>query len=317
MSVSVEAARLRFAEAKSQESLALDIVKSQRALFEMIKRNMAKAQAKLDSSRREVKAAEMMLEKAIIYGNSSDDCIKERRISDEGKTRYKNLDLSSAGATSSNGAEAEGETDFGDNRVMASTTSGMGMKRASSGIADATSTDQQTKTLTAQSPMLPSPRYITDGDNPRPLGQNYTPKLNTRRRNHPSQEPKLQLELLNLSPEAKMILREVVLSAILHPEGKVEPGMLERARECGLSDKAVQNAVSVARIRVKKKGDSMRDRLERRLTPSQIRSGGAPQEGHSKIGETSLQTNCQETYLPNRRPHQKRPNLFSLSLDNS
>jgi len=69
-----------------------------------------------------------------------------------------------------------------------------------------------------------------------------------------SVEPQLKSQLLNLRPEAKMILREVIMSAILHPTGKVDPSMLQHAMKVGrMSKQVIMNAVEVARMRHRKK----------------------------------------------------------------
>ena len=53
----------------------------------------------------------------------------------------------------------------------------------------------------------------------------------------------------HLTPEAKVALREAVLSAIRHPQGTVDPGCLQRAMAQGLPEKAILNAAHVARQR--------------------------------------------------------------------
>ena len=66
----------------------------------------------------------------------------------------------------------------------------------------------------------------------------------------------------HLTPQAKVALREAVLSAIRHPNGIVDPSCLQRAMAEGLPEKAVLNAAVVARERDK------RNREER------VRAGG-------------------------------------------
>lgn len=51
-----------------------------------------------------------------------------------------------------------------------------------------------------------------------------------------------------------MILREVVLSAVIHPKGEVDKKMLKRltSKEIGLPRRVVLNAVALARMRHRK-----------------------------------------------------------------
>jgi len=58
-----------------------------------------------------------------------------------------------------------------------------------------------------------------------------------------------QKKKFHLTPEAKVALREAVLSAIRHPQGTVDPTFLKRAMALGLPEKAILNAAVVARQR--------------------------------------------------------------------
>ena len=58
-----------------------------------------------------------------------------------------------------------------------------------------------------------------------------------------------QKEKVHLTPEAKETLREAILSAIRHPQGTVDPELLQRCIAEGLPEKAVLNAAVVARQR--------------------------------------------------------------------
>ena len=58
-----------------------------------------------------------------------------------------------------------------------------------------------------------------------------------------------QKKKFHLTPEAKETLREAVLSAIHHPQGTVDPDLLQRCIAEGLPETAVLNAAVVARQR--------------------------------------------------------------------
>mmetsp|Transcript_31456 Transcript_31456/g.65834 ORF Transcript_31456/g.65834 Transcript_31456/m.65834 type:complete len:432 (+) Transcript_31456:143-1438(+) len=80
----------------------------------------------------------------------------------------------------------------------------------------------------------------------------------------PSREPRKKTpQPWNLGPEAKRILREIVHLAVLHPHGKVDPDMLRRVmREGGVSKGAVMNAVTEARMRLRR---NVERRLEQKI----------------------------------------------------
>jgi len=53
--------------------------------------------------------------------------------------------------------------------------------------------------------------------------------------------------LLHATPEAKVALRDAILSGIRHPQGKIDPALLKVANSHGLSRKVIMNAAAVAR----------------------------------------------------------------------
>jgi len=73
----------------------------------------------------------------------------------------------------------------------------------------------------------------------------------SQQQSHSSQQPgdQRQKKKFHLTPEAKVALREAVLSAIRHPQGTVDPTFLKRAMALGLPEKAILNAAVVARQR--------------------------------------------------------------------
>lgn len=100
----------------------------------------------------------------------------------------------------------------------------------------------------------------------------------------------LQKQLLNLGAEAKLILREAVLSAILHPKGEVDPRMLRRAISKGLPRRAVLNAAALARSRNGRERDCARSRMERQLLS--LRTGGSASGGGGRRRRNDNECDC-------------------------
>ena len=64
----------------------------------------------------------------------------------------------------------------------------------------------------------------------------------------------------HLTPDAKLTVREVVLSALHHPTGEVDPGCLQRAMAKGWPKEALLSAVAVGRQRDRTNREERREK---------------------------------------------------------
>ena len=91
----------------------------------------------------------------------------------------------------------------------------------------------------------------------------------------------------HLSQQAKVALRETVLSAIRHPQGTVDQACLQRAMAQGLPEKAILNAASVARQRDQK---NRQQRLSNSSSSTNIQQQQGQQQQQSSGSSSSQQS---------------------------
>lgn len=309
----IATAKIRLAAAKTNESSALKAVSSQRAMLEMMMRNMAVAQSRLKSSQREVMEAEKLLEEAEKRMEASFLMVDRFRFAGDAQGSYAAI-ARAVPVTSSDEPNTAPEAE-GFHTGMKQTTATTNIVTPNQEHTTHPSIDQAAIDQATQLPwpsMGVEPRRVSLAITDQVESSSLTTSPSQDRRaasaDSASQIPRspparqqqqagssgissspnavatLQKHLLNLGSEAKLILREVVLSAILHPKGEVDPKMLQRAIEKGLPRHAVLNAAALARSRNRRNQNCTRSRMERQLS---VRKGG-PQAAAADGGGTRM-----------------------------
>ena len=101
----------------------------------------------------------------------------------------------------------------------------------------------------------------------------------------------------HLSQQAKVALRETVLSAIRHPQGTVDQACLQRAMAHGLPEKAILNAAAVARQRDQKNRQQRLSNLSSSTTNRQQQQGQQQQQSSGSSSSQQSMSSHQRQFV--------------------
>lgn len=251
--------KVRLAVARANESSALKVVQSQKAMLEMVQRNMESALSQLEKCRHGVKEISKTLseseEKFEIFlrieGKSTESARCKNESPSGGLKLGESVPITICVSVDAEAPDHLDKENKDDERSDADSPFTSNLQE----VPHEAATDVKLSSCTGR--ISPSPRQANDR---LPLTRTTREVDSSRSRQaavammRPKEsEQHLVSKLRNLSSGSKMILREIILSAVLHPKGEVDPDMLSKltSKEAGLTNRAIFNAVNVAKMRHK------------------------------------------------------------------